>query len=60
MNGDRKRVSFLPIGHMHEDIDQSFSSTYGFLRAGDAITLQDPYLELSEVYNKEATVCRVE
>jgi len=34
-------VSFLPVGHTHEDVDQVFSCTSERLRSHDAITLSD-------------------
>ncbi len=50
-------VAFLPVGHTHEDIDQTFSRTSDRLRCNDAITLSDLHDELRQVYNDKTTVC---
>ncbi len=42
-------VGFLPIGHTHEDIDQSFSQTSGQLSRTNAITLSDLHSVVSVV-----------
>lgn len=39
-------ASFLPVGHTHIDIDQSFSCTSRRLRSYDAITLTDLHRQL--------------
>ncbi len=52
-------VSFLPIGHTHEDIDQAFSTTSNRLRQRDAITLPDMLCELRQVYNKHTSVAHM-
>ena len=44
-------VGFLPIGHTHEDINQSFSTTSARLRSTDAITLDDLHAGLCKCYN---------
>lgn len=54
---DEVIVSFLPVGHTHEDIDQTFSRTSERLRSKDAITLKELRSELSNVYNNGTTVC---
>ncbi len=52
-------VSFLPVGHTHEDIDQAFSTTSSRLKGKDAITLSDLHNELRNVYNKHTTVAHM-
>lgn len=42
------QVSFLPIGHTHADINQSFSSIGAHLSINDAFTLEDMIRELSK------------
>ena len=32
-------LSFLPVGHTHEDIDQMFSKFSAYLKGHDAITI---------------------
>lgn len=49
-------VGFLPIGHTHEDIDQTFSRTSERLRSKDAVTMKELKSELSNVYNSRTTV----
>ena len=49
-------VSFLPVGHTHEDIDQAFSTTSSRLRNHNAITLVDIQNELRQVYNSHTQV----
>lgn len=49
-------VSFLPVGHTHEDIDQAFSTTSKRLNQHDAITLRDLHTELRQVYNQHTSV----
>lgn len=53
---DEVEVGFLPIGHTHEDIDQTFSSTSSHLRHSDAITLSDFHSTLRNVYNDHTCV----
>ncbi len=50
-------VAFLPVGHTHEDIDQTFSRTSDRLRCNDAVTLSDLHGELRQVYNDKTSVC---
>ncbi len=52
-------VSFLPIGHTHEDIDQAFSTTSAKLSTNNAITLRDLHKELGTVYNRHTVVCHM-
>ena len=47
---DDVEVSFLPKGHTHEDIDQSFSRTSSRLRTHDAVTLDDLHHQLSQTH----------
>lgn len=49
-------VGFLPVGHTHEDIDQSFSTTSTRLRTAQAITLSDLHAELRQCYNNRTSV----
>ena len=37
----RIEISFLPVGHTHEDIDQLFSVIGGYLKTHDAYTVSD-------------------
>ena len=50
------RVSFLPKGHTHEDIDQVFSCTARALRPTDAVTLSDLHEILRGSYSPRPTV----
>ncbi len=52
-------VSFLPIGHTHEDIDQVFSRTAVHLRSHDAVTIEDLADELSVSYSPRPKVSRI-
>jgi len=52
-------VSFLPIGHTHEDVDQAFSATSNRLRRNDTITLDDLHEQLRAVYNRHTAVARM-
>lgn len=49
-------VSFLPIGHTHEDIDQAFSTTSKRLQVHDAITLRDLQDQVRKAYNRHTSV----
>ena len=49
-------VTFLPIGHTHEDIDQCFSVTSRRLHDNNAITLEELYEELRHCYNSSTVV----
>ena len=49
-------VSFLPVGHTHEDVDQVFSCTSGRLRHHDAVTLEDLAECLSLAYDPPPVV----
>ncbi len=57
---DEVEVGFLPIGHTHEDIDQSFSRTSDRLRTNNAITLEDLQAEVRQTYNKFTSVTGME
>lgn len=57
---DEVIVGFLPVGHTHEDIDQTFSRTSERLRNRDAITLSDLHNELSQTYNKNTQVSHMD
>lgn len=39
-------VRSLPVGHTHEDVDQSFSAAFGRLRHHEAVALQNLHSEL--------------
>ena len=43
-------LSFLPVGHTHEDIDQMFSRFAEYFRCHDAITFEDFAKGCSEAY----------
>lgn len=49
-------VAFLPVGHTHEDIDQSFSQTSGRLHRNNAITLNELHSELCTANQGRSTV----
>ena len=49
------QASFLPIGHTHADIDQSFSAISSHLRQNDAVTMDDLLFELRQCYKKRVT-----
>ena len=49
-------VGFLPVGHTHEDIDQSFSATSSRLKSADILTLSDMHTELRRCYNNQTRV----
>lgn len=51
---DQIQVTFLPIGHTHEDIDHSFSSNSAHLN--DTITINDLHLQLYECLNIHSKV----
>ncbi len=53
---DEVEVAFLPKGHTHEDIDQSFSTTSKALNHTAAITLQDIHQVLRGVFNSKTQV----
>ncbi len=57
---DEIEMSFLPIGHTHEDIDQSFSATSNALRENNAITLGEMQKVLRSVYNKQTEVSHMQ
>lgn len=48
------QISFLPIGHTHSDIDQSFSSVAVRLKMQDAITMHDLLSVLRKCYQPKA------
>ena len=52
-------VSFLPVGHTHEDIDQCFSCLSKRLRTNSAITLQDLHHELTQAYTPRPFVAHM-
>lgn len=52
-------VSFLPIGHTHEDIDQHFSCTSRRLRSNIAITLEDLHEQLRNAYSGHSVVTHI-
>lgn len=49
-------VSFLPVGHTHEDTDQVFSRNWERLRSYDTLTLDDFHEELATVFNEHTNV----
>jgi len=52
-------VSFLPIGHTHADIDQTFSCTSRRLRTNDATTMGDLIEQLRKSYSPQPAVTRM-
>ena len=44
------QISFLPVGHTHTDIDQSFSAVGAHLDINEALTFEDMICELSKCY----------
>ena len=42
-------VSFLPVGHTHEDVDQFFSRISVHLRQHDAVTIEKLAAEVEKV-----------
>jgi hypothetical protein len=52
---DKVKISFLIVGHTHEDIDQLFSKFAGRLRTHDAITLMELALQLSLSFKGKAS-----
>lgn len=52
-------VSFLPVGHTHEDIDQTFSRTSVHLRAVEALTLESMATELKKSFTPAPSVSRL-
>lgn len=52
-------VSFLPIGHTHVDIDQTFSTTSNRMRVNDAMTMTEMHEQLSKCYNEQTIVSRI-
>lgn len=54
------QVSFLPIGHTHADIDQTFSSISTHLRINNAITVSELIRELEKCYARRVTASELE
>ena len=52
-------LSFLPVGHTHEDIDQVFSRTSQRLRRHNTITIEQLAEELSLSYSPQPSVSRM-
>lgn len=52
-------VSFLPIGHTHADIDQTFSCTSRRLKTNAAVTMEDLMDQLRKSYTPEPHVSRM-
>lgn len=53
---DEVQASFLPVGHTHIYVDQSFSTTTDRLRCQDKITMADLESEVQKCYNSLTTV----
>lgn len=53
------QVSFLPVGHTHEDIDWSLSATTDSLRRNNAFILDDLHAKLRQTYNSHIQVSRM-
>lgn len=56
---DCVEVGFLPVGHTHSDIDQCFSTTSGYLKYHDAVTLEDLHSGLAHCYGSNTKVERM-
>ncbi|XP_068687066.1 uncharacterized protein [Montipora foliosa] len=54
------RLSYLMVGHTHEDIDQMFSRISVALARSDAVTLDDLISVIRDAYNPTPIVCSVE
>jgi len=52
-------VSFLPIGHTHSDIDQTFSCTSKRLASNTAVTIDDLHSELRKSFTPQPAVTRM-
>ena len=53
-------VSFLPVGHTHEDIDQALIFTSRRLTVNEAINIEDLQHQLQNTYNNETKVISME
>ena len=53
-------VSFLPVGHTHEDIDQLFSRVSLYMERNDAATLQEFCQCVRQAYNPTPSVIQVD
>lgn len=54
------QVSFLPVGHTHEDIDQSFSVITRHLRHKAAHTLSELHTEVAKAFHDKVTVANMD
>lgn len=54
------QISFLPIGHTHADIDQTFSSISTHLKINDAVTLPDLLAELEKCYARRVSATELQ
>ena len=50
---DKVKMSFLPVGHTHEDIDQAFSRIAVHLNKHDAVTYDAFLAEISKSFKKD-------
>uniref|UniRef100_A0A7M5X9T5 DUF7869 domain-containing protein n=2 Tax=Clytia hemisphaerica TaxID=252671 RepID=A0A7M5X9T5_9CNID len=53
---DKVRLSFLMVGHTHEDIDQTFSNISGSLKTNDAKTMSSLVKVIEGTFKRKPTV----
>jgi len=53
------KLSFLPVGHTHEDVDQMFSRFSLYLEKHDAVTPQELVAALKASYTPTPRVCEI-
>lgn len=53
------QVSFLPVGHTHEDIDQAFSVVARHLKTKDAHTMTELIQDIKHSWGKESLVAQM-
>ena len=52
-------LSFLPVGHTHEDVDQMFSRFSVYLKGHDSITMNDLMNSIQNSYNPKPTTIEI-
>lgn len=55
----RIEVGFPPVGHIHDDIDQTFSKTANLLQSNDVHTLGQFHKQMGELFNGATTVVKM-